>query len=280
MFEFYDDFRRKLIMLAESDKDIKAITAIGSSVRSASAADEFSDLDIIIASDDTEKWLYGDYPHKLGDVNISFVEPTLGGGMERRCIYSGDKDVDMIIFTPAQFETAIKDGTAGFVMNRGYRVLYDSCDFTRLIEQYVTPTVNAPQITEDEFINIVNDFFFHIIWAYKKTLRGEIWSAKMSADNYLKHRLLRILELYCSSEGKDVWHDGRFLDTWADKSILDELSGCFARYDADEIRTAIERTFSLFVRVSEKYAEAVGYAYPESAKKCAQDYISHQRAKN
>ena len=69
---------------------------------------EYSDLDVVIATDNTESWLYGDYPGKLGDVKISFVEPTLGGGKERRILYNGSLDVDMIIFTPLQFETAIK----------------------------------------------------------------------------------------------------------------------------------------------------------------------------
>ena len=29
---------------------------------------EYSDLDVVIATDNTESWLYGDYPAKLGDV--------------------------------------------------------------------------------------------------------------------------------------------------------------------------------------------------------------------
>jgi aminoglycoside 6-adenylyltransferase len=61
-------------------------------------------------------------------VSISFIEDTLGGGKERRCIYDEDKDVDMIVLTPEQFEAAIKEGVAQWVMNRGYMVLYDSME--------------------------------------------------------------------------------------------------------------------------------------------------------
>ena len=49
---------------------------------------------------------------------LSFVEPTLGGGKERRVLYDGSLDVDMIIFTSAQFETAIKDGVASWQVKR------------------------------------------------------------------------------------------------------------------------------------------------------------------
>lgn len=69
----------KLLTLAKKDEDIKAIVLIDSSTRDTVKADEYSDLDVVIATDHTDKWLYGDYPEKLGDVKISFVEPTLGG---------------------------------------------------------------------------------------------------------------------------------------------------------------------------------------------------------
>jgi aminoglycoside 6-adenylyltransferase len=78
------------VRLAEQDENIRAVIAIGSSVRSDVPADEFSDLDLIIATRDTEKWYSGEYPNRLGDVSISFIEPTLGGGRERRCIYDDD----------------------------------------------------------------------------------------------------------------------------------------------------------------------------------------------
>ena len=58
-------------------------------------ADEYSDLDLFIVTNNTERWFSGEYPERFGNVSISFIEPTLGGGRERRCIYDEDKDVDM-----------------------------------------------------------------------------------------------------------------------------------------------------------------------------------------
>ena len=102
-YEVYDDF-------APRDDDIKAIVAIGSSTRSDVKADEYSDLDLFIITANTEPWFSGEYPKKFGNVNISFIENTLGGGKERRCIYDEDKDVDMILLTPEQFDAAVKEG--------------------------------------------------------------------------------------------------------------------------------------------------------------------------
>lgn len=119
--------------------------------------------------------------------------------------------------SPDQFEEALKSGVCSWVMNRGYAILYDANSYENEIKKYVKLGVSHPEMTQEEFDNIVNDFYFHNIWADKKLRRGELWSAKMCVDAYLKGRLLKMIELYCYEiEGKDVWHDGRFLDKWLD----------------------------------------------------------------
>ena len=98
----YMNIKEQLLTLARQDENIKAIVLIGSSTRDTDKADEYSDLDVVIATEKPEEWLFGDCPEKLGSVKISFVEPTLGGGKERRMLYDGSLDVDMIVFTPPQ----------------------------------------------------------------------------------------------------------------------------------------------------------------------------------
>ena len=273
----YIQIKSKILEYAENDDDIKGVIAIGSTTRSGVKADEYSDLDLFIVTANTEPWFSGEYPKRFGNVSISFVENTLGGGKERRCIYDEDKDVDMIVLTPEQFEAAIKEGVAQWVMNRGYKVLYDSMDFTSMLEKHITHGVTAPTMTEDEFLNMVNDFYFHDIWTYKKLKRGEIWSAKTCVDSYMKRYLLRMIELYRSKvAGVDVWHDGRFFDNWAGDEILSEISECFARYDKDDIKKALIKTHELFARITKELAEFEGYEYPVGAEKCAKAYLGLQ----
>lgn len=265
----YRDIKEKMLDLARKDEDIKAIVRIGSSTRDTVKADVYSDLDVIIATENTERWLYGDYPEKLGTVKISFVEPTLGGGKERRILYDGSLDVDMILFTPSQFEAAIKEGVAGWVMNRGYVVMYDSAGYSQLLEENVSREIVHTDLPESEFINMVNDFFFHTVWAAKKILRGELWSAKMCIDAYLKNYLLKMIEMYSVSKHcVDVWHDGRFLDRWAEKEILVDLEQCFAHYNKEDMVAALLSTEQLFSKLASQTAEMKSYKYPKEA----QDY--------
>lgn len=270
----YADIKNKLCELAEKDEDIRAVIAIGSYTRKDSPADQFSDLDLIIVTTVPESWYSGEYPAKLGEVGISFIEPTLGGGAERRCIYGADRDVDMIIFTPEQFGKALTDGVAEWVMDRGYELLCDKEDYTIWIPRYVSKKVSREVMSADEFVNLVNDFYFHNIWAYKKLKRGEMWSAVMCINGYLKERLLKIIEQYhmCIYDC-DVWHDGRFLDRWADPYVVEDLEECFARYYYPDCVSALEATHLLFARLARELAEKLGYPYPKGAEKCAAGYI-------
>lgn len=260
------NIKEKLLALAKEDEDIKAIVLIGSSTRDTVKADEYSDLDVVIATEETEGWLYGDYPEKLGSVKISFVEPTLGGGKERRMLYDGSLDVDMIVFTPEQFEKAIREGVASWVMNRGYKIMYDAEDYSALLKENISHELSPTDLSEPEFNNMVNDFFFHTVWASKKILRGELWTAKMCIDAYLKNYLLKMIEMYSVSKYQvDVWHDGRFLDRWAEREILSDLEKCFARYEREDMVSALSATLNLFCRLAGQTAEMKGYKYPKEA---------------
>lgn len=260
------NIKEKLLALAKEDEDIKAVVLIGSSTRDTVKADKYSDLDVMIATEKPERWLYGDRPNKLGDVKISFIEPTLGGGKERRMLYDGSLDVDLIVFTPEQFEKAIREGIASWVMNRGYEVMYDAEDFSVMLEENIAHELMPSDLSESEFNNMVNDFFFHIIWSSKKILRGELWSAKMCIDAYLKNYLLKMIEMYSVSKYHvDVWHDGRFLDRWAEKQILSDLKKCFAHYDRKDMVSALLATQNLFSRLASQTAEMKGYQYSNEA---------------
>lgn len=266
MHDRYAQIKERILEIANADAGIMAIVAIGSSTRSELKADEYSDLDLIIAAENTDKWLYGSIPEKLGEMKISFVEPTLGGGMERRVLYDNALDVDMIVFTPEQLTAAAREGVASWVCNRGYTVLYDTMGINELLSEYVVSEVNYSQLSEAEYVNLVNDFCFHVVWAGKKILRGELWTAKMCIDAYLKNHMLKMLEMYTANKyHSDVWHDGRFLDRWADESIKTSLPKCFAHYDRDDMISALAETKSLFAQTASEVAALKGYEYPEVA---------------
>ncbi len=263
----YAGLKEKLIAIAQENESIKAVVAIGSSVRDYSKADEYSDIDLIIATTEPDSFLYSDeLLSKLADIKISFTEHTLGGGMERRILFDGSLDADFIIFTPEQFVSAITDGVANEVMNRGYLVLYDDMNITSLLEKHIVPSVRTVSLSEVEFLNLINDFWFHTVWAGKKILRGEIWVAKMCIDAYLKNHLLSVIEYNrYISEKEDVWHCGRFLERWAGYENVSALKNCFAHYDKFDMIKALFNTADLFSENARAISKSCKYKYPETA---------------
>ena len=260
--------RARLQEIAAQDENLKAVIAIGSGTRQEVPADEFSDLDLIIATKHPADWLYGNIPDRLGEMRISFTEPTLGGGMERRMLFEGSIDVDLIVFTPEQLTQAILDGQAGLVMNRGYAVLHDTMGASALIAHHIRPTAYFTPMSEAAFVGVVNDFFFHAVWADKKLRRGEIWTAKMCIDAYMKRLLLRER---CTET--DVWYDGRFLDRWAGEETTAALSGCFAHYDPADMAIALRETVQLFVRTGQEAARKHSYAWPSQVQEYAESLL-------
>lgn len=148
--------------------------------------------------------------------------------------------------------------------------MYDSMGCTKLLEKHVSPVTAYEKMSRQEFTNMVNDFFFHTVWASKKILRGELWTAKMCIDAYLKGYLLKIIEMYSVSKyDADVWHDGRFLDRWAEEEIKENLKKCFAHYDKEDLISALISTKELFGRLACETAEMNGFEYPKEAESYA-----------
>jgi len=106
------------------------------------------------------------------------------------------------------------------------------------------------------------------VWASKKILRGELWCAKMCIDAYLKNIMLSVIELQ-SEPDTDVWHNGRFLERWADCEITESLKICFAHYEQEDIISALLASARLFSKTARAAADKHGYVYPESAESYA-----------
>lgn len=269
--------KRNLTAMAEEREDICALVAIGSRTRTYEPADEYSDLDVIMVTTRPDIYLDSDEVlSRIGEIRISFVEPTIGGGRERRMLLEGSLDVDLIVLTPERFISMVDDHTADEIMSRGYAVLYDGIGVTARLEQSVAAGMPRGEMSEGEFLNMVNDFWFHIVWAAKKLCRGELWTAKMCVDAYMKGHLLRIIELYhkrAHGEEYDVWHNGRMLEKWAQDDIVSELGGCFCRYDAADIAAALGNTAALFARLAAYCARSAGWDYPAGAEKYAMEQM-------
>ena len=260
-----------------NDKDeLYAALIIGSQARNDHPSDEFSDLDVIMIVDNPDLFLQSNqWLEQIGCFYISFIENTIGGAKERRILFDDALDVDFVILSKGNFENAVKNGGID-ILKRGYRILVDKIDLEHTLPTFSMENSPYSLLSEHEFINVVNDFWYHTIWTAKKIMRGELWAAKSCMDSYMKWRLLTLIECYAHALNGlkyDTWHDGRFIEEWAEEWIIQKLSNCYAHYEKNDIKKALLSTMELFTLVAVEVAGKLNYKYPTKADEYSTEWV-------
>jgi aminoglycoside 6-adenylyltransferase len=275
----YKDILDKLVLFADESELIQAMILFGSRARVRNVADEYSDYDIIFLVNDIDYFLNTDeWLKQIEKCYISFQEPTAAGGQECRVFFRDAMDMDFLFYNAKDSKRLAADNALKSFFSRGYTILVDKIDFKSEIEHNKPFDESKVIFSEKEFINLANTFWFHTIWSMKKILRGEIWSAKCCVDGYMKDLLRQMLEGYTKAINGidfDVWHDGRFFDTWVDKEIRKQLKTAYGTYDAVDILRAMNVTIHIFGEVARKTAAILDYDYPIAAETYAEEQIKY-----
>lgn len=267
----YDELTERFVEWARTRPDVRAAIVVGSRARNDRSADEWSDLDIVMFVTDPEPYLTSaDWLKTMGDVQITFVEPTAGVERERRALFDGGLDVDFAVIPCTKLELMIEHGIpprVAEVVRRGMRVLLDRDGLVAGLAPSDTEPTAQVSPGPQEFLEAVNDFWYHAVLTAKKLKRGELWYAKACADSYMKRLLLKMIEWHARAinvKQCDIWHDGRFMEQWADPRVMEGLRGAFAHYDWEDTRCALLVTMQLFRWLAKETAECLAYPYPTS----------------
>jgi len=257
---------------ATEDSSVRAAMIVGSQARTTEPADEWSDLDLVVFHTEPEKLIASmEWFRRFGTVVLSMVEPTaVLNNKERRVIYSDGRDVDFAVFPASYLPYVARSPEGAAVLSRGYHVLVDKDhqleNVPEVLAQGRRPGGRLPRA--EEFEGLVADFWYHILWVAKKLRRGELWTAKMGCDGYLKRLLVPMMEWQATVHDgvkTDVWHDGRFLERWAPSFVRSRIPATFAQYDSKDVKRALRETGQLFSLLAREVATATGARYPADA---------------
>lgn len=253
-----EPFLEQVAEWARNRSDVRAAFIVGSQVRAEVPADELSDVDLVLVVDDpalyteSASWL-----ETFGTPLLTFLEPTpVGGLLERRVLFESGLETDFSLVPASALKGLLADSEALGVLARGYRILYDEVG---LDEQFSRATrVEPAHATASQLAELSHDFWYHAVWAAKKLRRGEIYVAKQACDGYLKSLVVEFLAIKARDSGTETWHQGRFLERWAEPSDIAELAGTFARYDAADVARAIKATADMFARLERELCDRRG----------------------
>jgi aminoglycoside 6-adenylyltransferase len=246
---------------ARERPDVHAAIVVGSRARERTPSDRWSDLDVFLVVDDAEPYLDGEeWVSEFGAPVLTFLEATpMGEQKERRVLYEAGEDVDLPVLALSDLD---RIEAAGPLLARGYRILLDEIGLEPRLSEVAARFVEERPPTQHDLTELASDFWYHALWAARKLRRGEVFTAKGCTDGYLKWRLLTLLEWHARAVDPttDVWHEGRFLERWADPGALAALERAYAYYDLRDVARALWETIDLFQGIEEETARRLGLA--------------------
>jgi aminoglycoside 6-adenylyltransferase len=236
---------------AGEQPDVRGVVLLGSQARSDSPADRASDVDLSLFVDVPDRYLRDDgWLRRFGEPLLSLREPTAVGGFEeRRVLYRDGLEADFAVLPAAAAEAMPPE--AGAVIARGFQVLYGDA-----IEISEAALAEPSPPTQEQFDQLSNDFWYHLLWAAKKLWRGELLVAKQACDCFLTWRLVDLARW--RAQGQDTWHGLRFFERWAGDDLVEALGQTFAAYEKQDLGRALRATGELFGKVEDDVAARFG----------------------
>ena len=110
------------------------------------------------------------------------------------------------------------------------------------------------------FTELANDYWYHVLWIAKKLRRGEVYTAVDCLDGYLKARLVTLLAWHANAvdPAADTWHEGRFMERWADPGALVALEFAYGRYSVRDAAHGLWHSVDLWQGLEEETARRLG----------------------
>lgn len=269
----YAELETNINAWANARPDLRGVVVVGSRARQDHPADEWSDLDLVLFTADVARYQGdGRWLDELGSVWVAVRSQTGRGDLEWQALFDGGLKADFVLVSlDSAAGTSLQDWLAatpyGFVLSRGVRTLVDKGQppsphpggFQR-------PAAAHP--TAEQFSAALQRVWLDAARAGQFLARGDLWRARQVCDGALKQTLLTCLEWHARAVhglGHDIWHDGRYLDEWADPRAVAVLPSTLARHDREDLWRALEATLSLIRWLARETASRLGYPYPGEA---------------
>lgn len=254
---------QKLQNWAQGNDNVRAMILTSSRVDPNSKPDAFSDYDIEIYVSNIEPFMNDEWLKFFDEIMVCWPlkpMPTFDKNWITRLVHFKNKiRIDFQITAQKQTEPIRYDS--------GYQVLIDKDGIEKLIKKptYKEHIIKKPN--EEEFLTLVNDFFWDATYIAKNLWREELFYAKFMFDSVIRFEYLeKMIEWYIAMQNE--WEictnkHGRYFKQYLNLKEWQEIEKTFAGADIEDNWQAFFKTIELFSSMAKKVSDKLSYKYPD-----------------
>ena len=251
----------KLMEWGKQEDAVRALILLGSRA-GRQPVDAFSDYDLSVFCDANESYTGSDsWLTQFGNVLVSVKEKVVCKSQtfpSRLVIFEGGVKVDFSFLSIDVLDEITQNSSLPDDYILGYKILLDKDHRTSgmVPPQY---ELEAVKPTEQEFHEVVKEFWFEVYHVGVYLKRKDLWSVKFRS--WAAHSfLLRMIEWHAQAEND--WRCstppiGKRMSSWVNKDLLKDLHGIFAHFDAEDSWKALFNTMELFRRITAETAQSL-----------------------
>lgn len=272
-----DEWTETLSRWAHAQPDIKALVQIGSRVQSTGTVDHWSDFDYQLVTTRPNRYADGLFASEISRCWAVGASRAFGNVTKISAIFEDTLEVDFVILRSWELRVAtaalrwpktqrwwpaiLRSGTEDLrrVAGLGWKIIKGGNGWEK---RYSRITPFRAQLTKPNFDALCGEFWSNLVWAAKKTERGEFFAAQRAFHEVLFEKSLRLLEEEGVLNGKAAKPFARRAEQWIDPQRLDEVKIPIAP-NRESLFAALDRVSALFLDVSRSVAKKNGWHYCE-----------------
>jgi aminoglycoside 6-adenylyltransferase len=271
----------KIVDWARADDNIRVVLITSSMVNPFAPIDKLSDYDIVLFVKTPQPLLENEsWMTQFGDIVAVFWDSHEDFGIRgytRLVQYADTTKIDFIIDPVEILENLTALPSLPDHYDIGYKVLLDK---DGLAVDLPEPTYQAfiPKVpSEDEYQNVVNEFWWDSTYVAKNLWRDQLFPAKYSAEIVMRFfAMVKMLEWYHQVDRG--WNlnpgiMGKGAKKYLSKDEWEEVEATFSGSDVESNWVALFNMMDFFRKISVAVAENLGYRYPYDLDRKVTEYI-------
>jgi aminoglycoside 6-adenylyltransferase len=271
------DVLQKLKEWAEKTDSVRALVLTSSRVSSDAVVDVFSDYDVELYVTSLEEFKSDDWLSIFGDVLVKW--PKKPGStsddpnwITRLVMFENRLRIDFQITSNTEIEKSAYDS--------GYQIIVDKDGITGNISEPTKTEHLVKKPTEEEFLTLVNEFFWDGTYVPKYLWRGSLFFAKyMFAQLHFEY-FETMIKWYIGSQNNwnvNTGAHGKYFEKYLDKETWEEIRQTFASADTEENWIAFFKLFELFTKFARAVSSDLGFNYPAEQEKKLLIYLQESK---